>query len=90
MGTLSRFLIAATLLSAAAPAALGAGVGEKMYNELREKDGLYPDEAWQEYVTEIGERLLAVSPDAGENYTFAVVDNFATNASATADGYIFI
>jgi predicted Zn-dependent protease len=70
--------------------ALGAGLGEKMYNELREKDGLYPDQEWQDYVTEIGERLLAVSPDAGQNYTFCVVDNFATNAQATGDGYIFV
>lgn len=67
-----------------------AGDGEKMYNDLREKDGIYPDENWQSYVTEIGERLLAASPDAGASYNFVVVDNAGVNASATRDGYIFI
>ena len=76
---------------AAAPLwAHAAGDGEKMYNELRETNSLYQDEDWQDYVTEIGERLLAVSPDAGGNYTFTVVDNSSVNASATQDGYIFI
>ena len=74
----------------APPHASGAGDGEKMYNELREKNSLYQDEDWQDYVTEIGERLLAVSPDAGGNYTFTVVDNSGVNASATQDGYIFV
>ena len=71
-------------------AAQGAGDGEKMYNELREKYGLYQDDEWQSYVAQIGERLLRASPHAGGNYTFAVVDNPAVNASATSDGYIFV
>ncbi len=70
--------------------AFGAGDGEKMYNDLREKNALYRDAEWQDYVTEIGERLLAVSPDAGKNYTFVVVDSPQVNAAATQDGYIFI
>ena len=90
----SRSLVALSLalgcLAAGLPGAWGAGDGEKMYNELREKNGLYQDEEWQDYVTEIGERLLAVSPDAGTNYTFTVIDNSGVNASATQDGYIFI
>ena len=61
-----------------------------MYNDLREKNALYRDSEWQDYVTEIGERLLAVSPDAGGNYTFVVVDSPSVNAAATQDGYIFI
>lgn len=73
-----------------ADGAFAAGDGEKLYNELKEKEGLYPDEEWQAYVTEIGARLLATSSDAGETYNFVVVDNPTVNASATADGYIFI
>ncbi len=67
-----------------------AGDGEKMYNDLRETNSLYQDEDWQDYVTEIGERLLAASGYAGDDYTFTVVDNSQVNASATQDGYIFI
>ncbi len=78
------------ILSALDAYGAGAGDGEKMYNELREKSGLYPDEEWQNYVTEIGERLLAGSPHAGERYTFTVIDNPVVNAQATQDGYIFV
>ncbi len=69
---------------------LHAGDGEKMLEEIRENEGLYEDSAWQDYVREIGERLLAVSPDEGKEYHFVVVDSPAVNAAATGDGYIFI
>ena len=78
------------ILIFAAGSAFGAGDGEKIYNDLREKNALYRDVEWQDYVTEIGERLLAVSPDAGQNYTFVVIDNSSVNAYATQDAYIFV
>ncbi len=67
-----------------------AGVGAEAYNEFLEKELIYPDEAWQDYVTEVGERLLAVSPHAGRTYTFAVTDHAYVNAFATPDAYIFL
>ena len=70
--------------------AWAAGAGEKMYNDLLEKDALYPDEDWQNYVTEIGERLVAATSDAGKTYTFVVTDQTGVNAAATGDAYIFI
>ncbi|GIR63862.1 MAG: hypothetical protein CM15mP68_5280 [Pseudomonadota bacterium] len=54
-----------------------------MYNEFLEKGVIYPDQEWQDYVTEVGERLLANSPHAGRNYTFVVVDQPVVNAWAT-------
>ncbi|MEM7078479.1 MAG: M48 family metalloprotease [Pseudomonadota bacterium] len=69
---------------------LHAGPGAQAYNEYLEKGLIYPDEAWQDYVTEVGERLLAVSPDAGKNYTFCVIDESIVNAFAMPDGYIFL
>lgn len=67
-----------------------AGAGEKVYNEMKEKEQLYPDEEWQEYVDEIGQRLLAVTPHAGKEYHFYVIDNPTVNASAFPDAYIYI
>lgn len=67
-----------------------AGPGAELYNELLEKGVIYPDSAWQQYVTEVGERLLAVSSHAGETYTFTVVDEPVVNAWATPDAYIFV
>jgi len=43
-----------------------AGPGAEIYNEFVEKEVIYPDEAWQDYVTEVGERVLAVTPHAGK------------------------
>ena len=67
-----------------------AGPGAEMYNEFLEKGIIYPDQAWQDYVTEVGERLLAQSPHAGRAYTFVVVDQPVVNAWATPDAYIFV
>ncbi len=67
-----------------------AGPGEKLYNELKEKDQIYHDQAWQDYVDQIGKRLLAISPHAGEEYHFYVLDNPTVNAMALPDGYIFV
>ena len=80
----------AVLLMAVSGVTFAAGPGEKVYREMVEKDQLYQDEEWQAYVQEIGERLLAVTPDAGEEYHFYVLDNPAVNAMALPDGYIFI
>ncbi|MEZ5561001.1 MAG: M48 family metalloprotease [Pseudomonadales bacterium] len=67
-----------------------AGPGEKLYREFVEKEQIYPDQAWQDYVTEVGQRLLAQSPDAGDKYYFYVLDNSAVNAMALPDGYVFV
>ena len=57
-----------------------------MYNEFLEKGVIYLDQAWQDYVTDVGERLLATS-HAGCTYTFVVVDQPVVNAWATPDAY---
>ncbi len=75
-------------LLAALPAQ--ASPGEDMYQTLLENGGLYDDPEWQAYVDEIGQRLVAVSPDAGEEYNFFVIDETSVNAFAMPDGYIFI
>ncbi len=73
-----------------APASQAAGPGAKVYHEYREKGGLYPDEAWQEYVTAIGERLLKADGHDPAGFTFAVIDNSIPNAVAYPDGFIFV
>jgi predicted Zn-dependent protease len=82
--------VSMTLLGAVASSVAVAGPGEKLYNELREKDQLYQDEEWQSYVDEIGQRLVAISPHAGREYHFYVLDNPDVNAMALPDAYIFV
>lgn len=78
------------LMLSFAPTAAAAGPGAKFYQELLEQDGLYPDEAWQKYVDDIGQRLLAVTPHAGREYHFYVLDSTSVNAMAFPDAYIFV
>ena len=75
---------------AASIAPAHAGPGAELYNEMVEKGQLYDNEAVQQYIEAVGERILAVSPDAGQPYTFAVQDSPVVNAFATGDAYIFI
>ena len=77
-----------SLVFASTPAS--ANTGAKMYQELREKEQFYPEQAWQDYVTRIGERLLVSGGYDPSGFTFTVLDNPSVNAFATPDGYIFI
>ena len=61
-------------------------LGAEIYNEFLEKGLIYPDEDWQEYVVEVGNRLLATIPEESTQYTFVVVDQSIVNAWATPDG----
>ncbi|MCY3884623.1 MAG: M48 family metalloprotease [Gammaproteobacteria bacterium] len=69
--------------------ALG-GTGAKLYNEFMDSDALYPDPEWQEYIDDLGQKLLSHSKDRGKQYHFFVLDNPEINAFATADAYIFV
>ena len=80
--------VALAFALAALPA--GAGAGEKMHREFVEKGQLYADERWQNYVREIGERLLRHTADEGREYHFHVLDGDQVNAFATGDAYIFV
>lgn len=80
------------------------GAGEKMYHEFRERGEIYPDERWQRYLQDIGERLLANAPKRGKNfsfgspegderaqrYRFLLLDSDQVNAFTAGDPYIFI
>jgi len=69
---------------------LAAGPGEKLYEEFKEKEQIYPDEAWQEYVQKVGDRLVRYSANKGRTFHFTVLDNPVVNAFALPDGYIFV
>ena len=84
---LSIVAMAAVVLSAVGAF---ASPGSKMVKELEETEGFYDDERWQQYVTAIGERLLAHSPDRGKKYHFYVLDGAILNAMAMPESHIFV
>ncbi len=67
-----------------------AGPGEEMYREFEENQAIYADEAWQQYVQRLGEKLLAYTEHKGRTYKFTVLDESSVNAFALPDGYIFL
>jgi len=70
-------------------AAAHAGPGKDMYDEFVKQDALLDDQRWQDYVTAIGNRLIAVSDRPGEKIVFYVVDSPQVNAGALP-GYVFV
>jgi len=67
-------------------------VGQKMNRDLlRSEFRLYQNPDIQNYVVEIGERLLPYSERADElTYTFQVIEDDQVNAFATMGGYVYI
>ena len=86
---MKRFVLLTAILFAAT-GAMGAGAGKKMYDEFVENGQIYAHKGWQEYVTNVGNKLLQHAQDDPEKYKFVVLDNAQINAFATPDAYIFV
>ncbi len=89
MFRLSRIACAALLGVLLAVPSLAAP-GEDMYREFEENQAIYADEAWQQYVQRLGEKLLEHTEHKGRTYKFTVLDESSVNAFALPDGYIFM
>lgn len=83
-----RFLLIVVASSCATT--LSAGTGAQLYNEFTDSDSFYPEQRWQQYVDELGQKLVQHSGDAGRRYYFFVLDSPEINAFATPDAYIYI
>lgn len=57
---------------------------------VKEFGGQYTEIDLQKYVTEIGEKLVAVSETPNEKFTFTVLDSPVVNAFALPGGYVYI
>ncbi|MBO9506285.1 MULTISPECIES: M48 family metalloprotease [Thalassospira] len=57
---------------------------------VREFGGDYDEKDLQSYVTEIGNKLVAVSEAPDEKFTFTVLDSQVINAFALPGGYVYI
>ncbi len=67
-----------------------ARVGAEAAGQVEEQMGLLTDPALTSYVTQIGNRLAAVSPRKDTQYRFHVVDMPEANAFALPGGYIYV
>jgi predicted Zn-dependent protease len=102
----ARFLAAVTVSAVVAACAVNPATGERQLALISESQeiqmgreydpqivaqmGLYPDQAWQDYVQELGSRLAAQSERPNLPWTFRVIDDPVVNAFALPGGFIYI
>jgi len=65
-------------------------LGKQFYEELKASQLIYKDKVLNQYINQIGNRILAQTPNTPFNFNFNIVDSSAINAFATPGGYIYI
>ena len=65
-------------------------IGRKMHPQILQQYGRFDDEALQQYVNTIGQRIATKSHRAKLQYTFTVLDSEEINAFTTGGGYVYI
>lgn len=74
------------LLPAESEASLGAQEHQKVLQEY----GIYNAQGLQEYVTQIGNRMVPFTERAGVTYQFFLLDSDTVNAFALPGGYVYV
>ncbi len=62
----------------------------RWYDEIVRYYGIYEDQAIQEYVNGVGQRIARNSDLPDMNWTFTVVDEGSINAFTTGGGYVYV
>jgi len=65
-------------------------IGRQMHPKVLQEYGRYADEELQAYVSDLGQRIAAVSHRPDLQYTFTVLDSDEVNAFALPGGYVYI
>ena len=65
-------------------------MGQEADGQISETMGLYPDEALQSYVSDMGQAMGAVSEWPDLPWTFRVIDDETVNAFALPGGHIYV
>ena len=65
-------------------------IGRQMHPKVLQEYGRYADEELQAYVSDLGQRIAAVSHRPELQYTFTVLDSEEVNAFALPGGYVYI
>ena len=64
-------------------------LGKSVSEEVLKKEKPLPDSLWQAYLTQVGQRIVAVSDRKSLPFHFTVLENDQVNAFATPGGYLF-
>jgi len=64
-------------------------IGQEMDQQLRQTETVLDDSLWQSYITEMGNRIVAVSDRSDLEYHFAVIESDQINAFAAPGGFVY-
>src|SRR5437867_11616519 len=65
-------------------------MGQQADSQVIQSTGLYPDPAWQSYVSDLGRRRAATSERPHPPWPFRVVAGPAVTASAIPGGLVYV
>lgn len=71
------------------PTSQEIAIGQQLDDEVRQTDTLLADTVWQNYINDIGQRIVAVSDRSDLPFHFAVIQSDQINAFAAPGGYVF-
>ena len=64
-------------------------IGRQMDQQLRETEKVLGDPLWQDYINELGQKIVAVSDRSDLPFYFAVIESDQVNAFAAPGGYVY-
>lgn len=65
-------------------------IGSEMHKQMVAEGAIYDNDELQAYVDRIGQRLVANSEHADQDFTFTVIDSPDINAFATPGGFVYV
>ena len=71
------------------PTSQEVAIGQAMAQEIAVTEKPLPDSLWQDYLDEVGQRLVAVCDRRDISYRFTVIESDQINAFAAPGGYIY-
>jgi predicted Zn-dependent protease len=71
------------------PTSQEVAIGQAMAQEIANTEKTLPDSAWQAYLTEVGQRLVAVCDRKDIEYHFTVIESEQINAFAAPGGFVY-
>jgi predicted Zn-dependent protease len=64
-------------------------IGQSLDQQLRESETVFADARWQDYINDLGQRIVAVSDRSDLPFHFAVIESDQINAFAAPGGYVY-
>jgi len=65
-------------------------IGKEMDQQVRSSEKILNDSLWQIYISEMGQKVVAVSDRKDLPYHFAVIESDQVNAFATPGGFVYV